>query len=467
MPGILPRVLPKFFYMNRTAQVTAKPKRRPGILATCLSMSLCFLGLAGALPAFAQNQPQNQDERREAMDEGYVVISYEQLESLAEELQSIRRQRSLRSDYAQSALTEKDMSRRELDLMRREIDLLMMRQDWMERNSMNQVPQDRAAMEHMHRQNRDELAARQKALQEQNSRTREWQAENPEYFDRNRDQAFQPSAQREQTYFYTPPLTERYYTDERYQRERELRNRDQSRANAEIRELERELRRAERDLDRERSEALRRELSDARARQRIDKQTGDDLIAVPENMTAPAPRTPSAQPNYPAAEYEENRRLRTEIERLRQELANSSPSRDTLIMSREVIAAPLVIRDTVTRTETKLKTVERKGTEMPSVLFAHDSSELDEQAKTNIRETLAAFQRDPEAEILLRGFASPLGSVPYNQALSRRRAEAVKTQLVQHGIPGDAIRIVANGEDGGPSRDKARRVEITLMSKTQ
>ena len=57
----------------------------------------------------------------------------------------------------------------------------------------------------------------------------------------------------------------------------------------------------------------------------------------------------------------------------------------------------------------------------------------------------------------------PAASAADNQALSRRRAEAVAEALRTAGVTGGDIRIGARGAaPGAPSERQARRVEITF-----
>lgn len=69
------------------------------------------------------------------------------------------------------------------------------------------------------------------------------------------------------------------------------------------------------------------------------------------------------------------------------------------------------------------------------------------------RETLARFagvvgEHYPAATITVEGFTDPSGSAEYNLRLGQRRAEAVKTVLVDDaGMTGEQIRAVSYGED--------------------
>lgn len=67
------------------------------------------------------------------------------------------------------------------------------------------------------------------------------------------------------------------------------------------------------------------------------------------------------------------------------------------------------------------------------------------------------------------GHTDAVGSDAYNQALSERRAEAVKTYLIEHGVDANVISASGMGEsqpvatnDTSEGRQQNRRVEVTL-----
>jgi outer membrane protein OmpA-like peptidoglycan-associated protein len=63
---------------------------------------------------------------------------------------------------------------------------------------------------------------------------------------------------------------------------------------------------------------------------------------------------------------------------------------------------------------------------------------------TNFKEYLTVR---PEAKLILGAHADVRGTVPYNKALSQRRADRVKSYLVEHGIPADSIQTEAFGKE--------------------
>ena len=87
--------------------------------------------------------------------------------------------------------------------------------------------------------------------------------------------------------------------------------------------------------------------------------------------------------------------------------------------------------------------------DMP-VYFEFDKSELQPRG----REVLQQFGKIaqeyyPQALVTVEGFTDPAGSQAYNKRLGQRRADAVKSFLVQQGGLADAqVRAVSYGEDG-------------------
>jgi outer membrane protein OmpA-like peptidoglycan-associated protein len=76
------------------------------------------------------------------------------------------------------------------------------------------------------------------------------------------------------------------------------------------------------------------------------------------------------------------------------------------------------------------------------VLFDFNDHIIDsdsEQSAVNVdAEWLKAH---PDVRFYIDGYSDERGDIPYNMTLSQRRAEAVKTALMQHGVPEDRILI--------------------------
>lgn len=103
------------------------------------------------------------------------------------------------------------------------------------------------------------------------------------------------------------------------------------------------------------------------------------------------------------------------------------------------------------------------------VYFDFDSHELRPDSEPELRQTLAFLNEYPDLVVELGGHTDGKGDEAYNEALSLKRAEAVKSWLVEKGAEAERIEIRAYGERM-PSRteraaeDRAgnRRTEIRL-----
>jgi hypothetical protein len=103
------------------------------------------------------------------------------------------------------------------------------------------------------------------------------------------------------------------------------------------------------------------------------------------------------------------------------------------------------------------------------VFFDWDRSNLSAQAVTTIGQAANAFKQTGAARVVATGHADRSGPDNYNMALSLRRANAVKDQLVRDGVPANVIQVIGKGESqplvptaDGVREPQNRRVEIVV-----
>ncbi len=106
---------------------------------------------------------------------------------------------------------------------------------------------------------------------------------------------------------------------------------------------------------------------------------------------------------------------------------------------------------------------------LSEVLFDVGRATLKEGAGRTVNQLAAFLRENPDRSILIEGHTDNTGSYQLNMNLSSRRAEAVKTSLMQAGIRGDRIRTVGHGPDypvatnaNAAGRQQNRRVEIII-----
>ena len=97
--------------------------------------------------------------------------------------------------------------------------------------------------------------------------------------------------------------------------------------------------------------------------------------------------------------------------------------------------------------------------------FDYDSSELKPGAYPELRRISDILNKYPQTMIEVGGHTDTRGSDEYNQVLSEKRADSVKTELINNGVMAQRIKAVGYGESRPISSDHAmnRRVEIIIV----
>ncbi len=103
------------------------------------------------------------------------------------------------------------------------------------------------------------------------------------------------------------------------------------------------------------------------------------------------------------------------------------------------------------------------------VLFDFDKADLKPAAEGKLNNLLTVVNSKPGSRIAIEGHTDVRGDASYNQALSQRRAESVRTWLVAHGVAAGRISATGAGESrpvrtGTTEADHQanRRVEIRI-----
>ena len=89
----------------------------------------------------------------------------------------------------------------------------------------------------------------------------------------------------------------------------------------------------------------------------------------------------------------------------------------------------------------------REKFENDHVLFAYDSSVLDNMAQNNLKNKAAWLQDNSGSKVLIEGHCDERGTVEYNLALGDRRAESAKRFLISLGVDPARITTVSFGEE--------------------
>jgi outer membrane protein OmpA-like peptidoglycan-associated protein len=134
-----------------------------------------------------------------------------------------------------------------------------------------------------------------------------------------------------------------------------------------------------------------------------------------------------------------------------------------------VLASGTTTADEVTSRYGKLLAAQPPKPHPFTVYFQLGTDDLTGASKIAFEEAKREIASWAAAEVVVIGHTDRLGSLEYNDALSKQRAQMVARRLVSSGVPSDIIIVAARGEreplvatrDGAPE-PRNRRVEIKV-----
>jgi len=104
-----------------------------------------------------------------------------------------------------------------------------------------------------------------------------------------------------------------------------------------------------------------------------------------------------------------------------------------------------------------------------TLYFISDSDQLTDASRAEFEEVFKEVARRKAAEVVVTGNTDTVGKQEYNDALSLKRAEAVRQLFIARGLPPDSVIAAGRGERDllvatadDVAEAKNRRVEITV-----
>ncbi len=104
-----------------------------------------------------------------------------------------------------------------------------------------------------------------------------------------------------------------------------------------------------------------------------------------------------------------------------------------------------------------------------TLYFLEGRDELTPESRVELDKVFGELRRRPLPDIMVIGHTDTVGSLEYNDRLSRARAERLREMLVALGIPADRIQAAGRGKreplvatDENVSEPRNRRVEISV-----
>jgi len=104
-----------------------------------------------------------------------------------------------------------------------------------------------------------------------------------------------------------------------------------------------------------------------------------------------------------------------------------------------------------------------------TLYFLEGKDVLTDESRQLVETSLAEIARRPVPDVLVVGHTDLVGTHPFNDALSRQRAELIRNELVRLGVAPENIEVVARGKRepivptaDGVAEPRNRRVEILV-----
>jgi OmpA-OmpF porin, OOP family len=107
---------------------------------------------------------------------------------------------------------------------------------------------------------------------------------------------------------------------------------------------------------------------------------------------------------------------------------------------------------------------------LDNVLFDFDKAVLKPEGRAEVDKLVAEMRKWPQDTVVIEGHTDSIGSDAYNMALGQRRADAVRSYMVEQGIAPNRITAISKGEreplvpnDTPANRKLNRRAEFRIQ----
>jgi outer membrane protein OmpA-like peptidoglycan-associated protein len=200
-----------------------------------------------------------------------------------------------------------------------------------------------------------------------------------------------------------------------------------------------------------------------------DKDVADHLVYMADRKIDIARALAQSRLLVSQREVLSQQRANAQLEARNRQLANALNETDAA--RKDTIAARKQAADLQRQiTELNAKPTERGlVVTLGDLLFDTNKSELKSGASTNLGKLAAFLNKYPDSSVLIEGHTDNTGSYEYNQDLSQRRADSVKSWLVGKGVSIARLSTSGKGEgspvagnDSATGRQLNRRVEVII-----
>jgi outer membrane protein OmpA-like peptidoglycan-associated protein len=173
-------------------------------------------------------------------------------------------------------------------------------------------------------------------------------------------------------------------------------------------------------------------------------------------------------------EQNDSNRLQARTHEADAATASANSARD------EAGAAAALSREKVAEMQRQIEILQARATDrgivltLGDVLFATGKSELQSGATGNLDRLVTFLGKYSDRTVMIEGYTDSVGDEGYNQNLSLRRADAVRSYLTSHGVALQRLTTEGKGEsspvagnDSAAGRQQNRRVEVIIANGPQ
>lgn len=141
----------------------------------------------------------------------------------------------------------------------------------------------------------------------------------------------------------------------------------------------------------------------------------------------------------------------------------------------KVVEVPVIVEKVVEVPVKEVYYIEKRPNQRLNILFDFDKSTIKPKYQNEVAKAAQFLSQYPKAKVIVEGHTDDRGSDAYNQALSQRRAEAVRQALIsKHGVAANRISAEGFGESRpvadnktAEGREQNRRVIVVIPNEDQ
>lgn len=223
------------------------------------------------------------------------------------------------------------------------------------------------------------------------------------------------------------------------------------------------------------AESQRAGLTEQREKARLDARTHEADLAMSKVASAQAESAEQKAEADAARNQADAARNQAGAAEAQADAAAAAAAAAALAAQQQAQSAAMSAQQQADELQRQIAELQAKVTDrgivltLGDVLFATNRAELNSGANGNLNKLVVFLNKYPDRTVNIEGYTDSTGSADYNMGLSQRRADSVRSFLVDQGI--GSGRLVASGKgmsspvagnDSATGRQQNRRVEVVI-----